>query len=330
MISVIIPVYNVKAYLEEAIDGVIHQTYQDLEIILVDDGSTDGSGEVCDEYVNKDERIKVIHQENKGLSAARNAGLDICQGEVISFLDSDDVFDHDMLRRMLEVMNQTEAEIVECDILEYESKRPLKPNRASKAGDCLSDGLRIYDTREALYHQLTGEIFNSVWNKVYKRRIWERLRFREGKNYEDFDIILPLLSRAEKICVIDEGLVLYRKRPESITCTNSVKNTRNWLEAQKHYLEYVEKNIPVLFTEGEYESVLCKRYPFLIRKYFLCTTLREIGKKELIDELKAEIYRIKRKIPNRRIDLKARIATFMVLLLTPSVAGWFFRKIKRC
>lgn len=92
MISVIIPVYNVKPYLEDAIESVIHQSYTDIEIILIDDGSTDGSGEICDRYQKIDSRIIVIHQENKGLSVARNVGLDLCKGEIISFLDSDDFF----------------------------------------------------------------------------------------------------------------------------------------------------------------------------------------------------------------------------------------------
>ena len=104
MISVIVPVYNVEPYLEEAIESVIHQTYTNLEIILVDDGSTDGSGRICDRYQKKDSRIKIIHQENRGLSAARNAGLDICKGGMIAFLDSDDAFCKDMLQKMSDAM----------------------------------------------------------------------------------------------------------------------------------------------------------------------------------------------------------------------------------
>lgn len=101
MISVIIPVFNVRPYLVDAIESVLRQTYTDIEVILVDDGSTDGSGEICDKYGKKDNRIQVVHQANEGLSAARNAGLDICRGDLIAFLDPDDIYCQDMLSRMV-------------------------------------------------------------------------------------------------------------------------------------------------------------------------------------------------------------------------------------
>ena len=176
MISVIIPVYNVKAYLAEAVESVIHQTYQNLEIILVDDGSTDGSGEICDEYAKKDNRIKVIHQQNKGLSASRNAGLDTCQGEIISFLDSDDAFCKDMLEKMHDAMEKTGADIVECKVI---TGKKLQHGSAHKVFESQkrfseeSGKVKAFGTREALLKKLTGESANFVWNKIYKRFIWE-------------------------------------------------------------------------------------------------------------------------------------------------------------
>lgn len=132
MISVIVPVYNVEPYLEEAIESVIHQTYTDLEIILVDDGSTDDSGKICDRYQKKDSRIKVVHQENRGLSAARNAGLDICKGEMIAFLDSDDAFCTDMLQKMSDAMLESGADIVECNYAEYKGVHSMNPQKIRK------------------------------------------------------------------------------------------------------------------------------------------------------------------------------------------------------
>ncbi|MGN1326481.1 MAG: glycosyltransferase family 2 protein, partial [Clostridia bacterium] len=111
-ITVIMPVYNVEKYLEEAIDSVIYQTYQNLEIILIDDGSTDNSGNICDEYAKKDSHIKVIHQENKGLSGARNTGLDIATGEYIMFIDSDDIFPKDACEKMLKFMEEKDADYI--------------------------------------------------------------------------------------------------------------------------------------------------------------------------------------------------------------------------
>jgi len=114
LVSVIIPVYNVAKFLRESLDSAVNQTYKNLEIILVDDGSTDGSEIICDEYAGLDSRIKVIHQKNKGLSEARNTGLDIMTGSIVSFLDSDDVFYPDNIRRMVETMLTTNADVVTC------------------------------------------------------------------------------------------------------------------------------------------------------------------------------------------------------------------------
>lgn len=114
LISVIIPVYNVKLYLAESIESVIHQTLPCLEILLIDDGSTDGSGEICDRYSKVDQRIKVIHQKNRGLSAARNVGLNACKGEFVAFLDLDDVFCKNALSKMYNAMLMTDGDIIEC------------------------------------------------------------------------------------------------------------------------------------------------------------------------------------------------------------------------
>ncbi len=114
LISIVIPVYNVRPYLAEALDSVIHQTYANLEILLVDDGSTDGSGEICDEYASKDPRIRVIHQENKGLSASRNAGLDRMRGESVAFLAPDDAFDPCFIEKLAAALNREQADLAMC------------------------------------------------------------------------------------------------------------------------------------------------------------------------------------------------------------------------
>ena len=124
LVSVIVPVYNVLPYLRESLDSVINQTYKDLEIIIVDDGSTDGSDAVCEEYA-KDSRVKVIHQKNHGLSAARNVGLDIARGDYIAFLDSDDVYLPDMIQTMVEGIQKSQADVVVCGFIRVYSKKNI-------------------------------------------------------------------------------------------------------------------------------------------------------------------------------------------------------------
>ena len=125
LISVIIPVYNVAPYLREAVDSAINQTYRNLEIIMVDDGSTDGSGDICDEYASRDPRITVIHQKNCGSSSARNAGLDRATGEYIAFLDSDDAYDLSFIRTMIDVAFRENSDIVECLHCQFHTKKRM-------------------------------------------------------------------------------------------------------------------------------------------------------------------------------------------------------------
>jgi len=315
VISVITPVYNVKAYLAEAVESVIHQTYQDLEIILVDDGSTDGSGEICDEYAKKDNRIKVIHQQNKGLSAARNAGLDACQGEIISFLDSDDVFRKDMLEKMHDAMEKTRADIVECGILRNDGGRFKKQSDSVDSRKRInekSDRLEVYNTREALHQKLRGKIKTVVWNKIYKYRIWDRLRFREDHNYEDLDIILPLLSRALTVCRIDEYLAIRRIREGSITQTNTEKNVADKFQAYQHYVSYVETNIPCLFDQEDICLALRRGYPGLLRIYFRCVSLDKAAREKNEGMIKSLIADSWRRIDHGKCGIKTPIATILI------------------
>ena len=248
LISVIIPVYNVKPYLTEAIESVIGQTYPFVEIILVDDGSTDGSGEICDRFAEMNNQIKVIHQKNRGLSAARNAGLDLCRGSAITFLDPDDAFRIDMLSKMYRAMQKTGADIVECNYSEYKSAGRMNPKYIHDRPRGISNGYRkkgVYDCRKALRMHLEGLIADNVWNKLYNKKIWEELRFREGQNFEDIDIVLPTIERAEKICILNSVLVMHRKRRGSITATRSMKNLKDWITSRHHYMDYIQSHIPL-------------------------------------------------------------------------------------
>ena len=169
MISVIVPVYNVEPYLRKCLDSIVNQTYRDLEILVIDDGSTDWCGKICDEYAGKDGRIRVFHTENRGLSCARNLGLDNARGEWIGFVDSDDWIETDMYEVLLKRAEETEADIVECGVLEEH------PNRTGKRQEYLVTGT------EAVIMLIHRELSNAVWNKLWKKSCFDKIRFPEGR-----------------------------------------------------------------------------------------------------------------------------------------------------
>lgn len=329
MISVIVPVYNVEPYLEEAIESVMHQSYTDLEIILVDDGSTDGSGEICDRYQKKDSRIKVIHQENRGLSAARNAGLDICRGERIAFLDPDDAFCKDMLQKMSDAMIKSGADIVECNFASYKGVDHMDPQKIGKKEKCISsevDRTGLYRKKDALLMQLDGKIAVNAWNKLYHRRIWNRIRFREGQNYEDVDIILPVLGEAERVYILDEPLLMYRIRPGSITATQTFENMRDRELAYRHYFEYIQAHTPEYFDERNQGMVLTVRYSLLLTQYYYVCSCRGIPeKKEYIDYLRKQLLDVKSRTDIRGCSGRIQVASFLYSFAPPFIVGMIYR-----
>lgn len=240
LVSVIIPVFNVAPYLREALDSVVQQTWPHLEIIIVDDGSTDGSGKICDEY-RADARVQVIHQENRGLSAARNAGLDRAVGEYIAFLDSDDAWRPDFIRKLMGAMENADIAICQYEVhrLKLDTRGQIHP--AAQKG--------FYSRKEALRALVEGTINVSVWNKLYRKELWTEIRFPEGHNYEDIDTTYRVFDLCSRICFLDVPLYLHRKRPGSITRTGSRKNMEDRDLACRHLEAFVETHIPEVFDE---------------------------------------------------------------------------------
>ena len=226
MVSLIIPVYNVEKYLPQCLDSVITQTYHDLEIILVDDGSTDKSGTICDEYARRDERIKVYHTANHGLSAARNYGLDRATGEYIAFLDSDDWFSLDAIQTFLTTARETNADIVACRYyVEYvgmttEYPEPLELFIAE--GDAVLASL-----------VLERKVNNAAWNKLYRASLFEAVRYPVGRIYEDVATTWHLFSRCDRLAYITSCLIHYRKRKNSLSYIHSLQSLTDYWVAFK-------------------------------------------------------------------------------------------------
>lgn len=229
MISIIVPVYNVEPYLRKCLDSIINQTYRDLEILIIDDGSTDGSGAICDEY-KVDERVKVFHTDNRGLSAARNLGLDNAVGDWIGFVDSDDWIEPDMYSSLIKRAEETGADVVECgcytDFATTSNKHPSLQ--------------RTVSDKEAVEALIRDEIRTQVWNKIWKRHLFAEIRFPEGRSFEDVATTYKLI-RGATVTGVPEAHYHWIQRESSISQSHDKKNLVDyWLAHKQRYEDLKE------------------------------------------------------------------------------------------
>ena len=213
LISIIVPVYQVEKYLEKCINSIINQTYKNLEIILVDDGSTDNCPAICDRFQVEDSRIKVIHQENGGLSHARNVGLEISTGDFIGFVDSDDWIEPNMYELLMSALQETQADIAVCNRqYEFEDSESIPIN-------VKPINRKLYTNKEALRMIIKGGsiIRNAVWDKLFRKNIIQNIRFPKGKIFEDSLWTPQIIGNAKSIICIDYPLYHYLQRSESLT-----------------------------------------------------------------------------------------------------------------
>lgn len=229
-ISVIVPVYKVEPYLRKCLDSIVNQTYQNLEIILVDDGSPDNSGAICDEYAAWDERIRVIHKANNGVSSARNAGLAVATGEWVGFVDSDDWIETDMYEYLLQGAEKYGAAVAVCGMRKAGTGVPLSFQY---------EEVRILNREQAL-RELLGNtnMLLSCCGKLAKRELWEKVRFSDFKIGEDLLAMGRLLDRADVIVCLPEIKYNYLTRPESALTDPSLGSRLDcWRAAFRQYEE---------------------------------------------------------------------------------------------
>ena len=244
MISVIVPVYKVEPYLRQCIESIVNQTYRDLEILLIDDGSPDRCREICEEYKEKDERIRVFHNEvNRGLSAARNVGLKKAKGEYIGFVDSDDWIELDMYEVLLKALEANSADIALCDECEKISSSII-------AETCCMGRI------EAMKALLDGRMRSTVWNKLFRRELFQSVYFPEGRNYEDDFIMHRIIDLCTTITALPDHKYHHNLRSESISKTNTAKNLIDYADAYfdryrfclENYLGQFEKEKVLMCT----------------------------------------------------------------------------------
>ena len=235
-LSIIVPVYNVEKYLCKCIDSILNQTFKDFELILVDDGSQDRCGFICDDYAKKDCRVKVIHKINGGLSSARNAGLDISKGEYIGFVDSDDFIERDMYESLIKAIEKSEAKIAITGI------QTITNNKVERT--FYTEEEKILSSYEALRLILYGKISVSVWNKIYHNEIFKKLRFPEGKIHEDTFIVTDIYKDNFKVIFLNNEKYNYIIRDGSIMDQIYKKPNNDSIEAYNNIFKYCKSSYP--------------------------------------------------------------------------------------
>ena len=298
MLSIIIPIYNVEKYLTKCIESVINQTYKNLEIILVNDGSTDNSKDIINKYSLIDSRIKVINKKNGGLSDARNVGIEIAKGDYIAFLDSDDWIELNMYEKLYSYIKQENADIVQCSYQEVYNEEVNNQK--------IKEEIKLISGKDSLYN-LYGENHGKtvvVWNKIYKRELFNDIRFPKGKYHEDEFTTYKLLYKANKIVDLNLPLVYYRQRDGSIMNSKFNIKRLDALEAFNERLAfYKEKNLDEL-QQVTLAQILYFTNLFYIKikdsdiddKYEILKLLRQGIKKDYILFIENKYVSLKQKI----------------------------------
>ena len=316
MISVIVPIYNVEKYVRACIESVINQTYSDLEILLIDDGSTDGGGIICDEYAKRDSRIEVIHKVHGGISDTRNTGLDRAKGELIAFVDGDDFIVPNFLERLYAAMISGGVDIVECwhEIVSEDGAVLTEKCEDKKGSRFITVSQWMTETN------LRNFLTVVVWNKLYKRYLWDNVRFPFGRVHEDTATTYKLIYKAGKVLRIYEKLYFYRQRKSSIT-----KSPLNDQKKQDSIFAFTDQ--ASFFEEkgdtGIADFVKAKKCLLLISYYFCVSDKTE--KKTYREDVRKIFKNIK---GNKAVPAKYK-RFIRLFLRCPAIAKSLYKRRKR-
>lgn len=302
-VSMIVPVYQVEKYIAQCIESVLSQTFQDFELILIDDGSKDQSGIICDAYAAKDDRIIVIHTQNRGAAAARNTGLEHASGKYITFLDGDDYLAENMIERLYEVIKKSAYDVVVCDFLN------LLPDEKDNFTVQLQE--RTVNGRTVLEHlknEKSYGVWTIVWNKIYKREILENLRFPEGKYFEDEFFSDHLYLNSNQIHVIPDVLCYHRVLATSTMNTQKTENYLDLLDALQNRLEiYLKYN----YSENETYKVLI----YLLEPFSKCVQARFSGTdKQRVEQTRRFIKKTSKKLMGGELSFVKKSSLVLICL----------------
>lgn len=296
LISVIVPVYNVELYLKKCINSIINQTYKNIEIILIDDGSTDCSGRLCDELAMNDSRIQVIHKENGGLSDARNAGLNIANGEYYCFIDSDDYITDDFVEILLSNAIKNKSEIAVCNMIRFSDKDEHTPFYCPVEKETVYKGEERYKTL----------VQPSVCNKLFKASLFNEIRFPKGKYYEDTFIYHELLYQTSNVVLTGTNSYWYLQRSDSIVGRNQYTNQYfDLIEAVWKRANFLlEHNVPFY---GEEACLSLYASYANAEKFILKTEENKVKFLEASEEYKMAYKALMKKSANVKIKQKIRL-----------------------
>lgn len=296
VVSVIVPIYNVEQYLTHCIKTILQQSYKNLEIILVDDGSPDNCGKMCDEFAEQDRRIKVIHKQNGGLSDARNAGIDVATGDYITFIDSDDYVMPDMIESLMNIIVKENTDIAQCKFVR--SRNDFTDEQQHESSQ--SEKFTVYfDDRMSAY--LKDKKINTVaWGKIYKRSLFNGIKFPVGRLHEDVFTTYKLIHEAGSVAVTDYVGYVYRINENSITTSNFFPKKLDSVYGEIERAEFIKKNYPDLRKQaysgiiwacnqcllqmakasyrGKNEDVFLQKLYRQYGKYYICDKVSFLGK----------------------------------------------------
>ena len=245
LISIIIPVYKVEKYLEKCIESVLKQTYTNLQVILVDDGSPDNCGKICDEYAKKDSRIEVIHKVNGGLSDARNVGIAKAKGKYIGFVDSDDYIKEDMYEILINLIKEYDADVSICNLYDVIEGKEYIRNK--------ENGIKEYNRIDILKEVLLDKNIQSyAWNKLYKKELFNEIKYPIGKKYEDIGTTFYIFEKCNKVVVTSEPEYYYLKRADSLVNNVTESTVLDYTEIIIQRYLYTQKNIEELRKYNNY------------------------------------------------------------------------------
>lgn len=310
LVSVIVPVYNVEKYLDRCLNSILSQTYKNMEIILVDDGSKDSSSAICDKYGEQDNRIKVYHKENGGLSSARNFGIEKAKGDWLYFIDSDDWIDINTINTLINSALKNDCQIAMGSYIFCSSQKEFEKADVNKS-------IELYTPKEALSEMTSGlKYVFFAHNRLFKKDLFYDITFPLGKLFEDMYTIYKVIDKADKIVYNSEAKYAYFQRDDSITHNKFNSKQMDWYFALQEYKQFCLINYPELKEKLNNLIIFC--CISLINKILISDEKLVCFKKEytiLCDEIKKDYKSyIISKVPGLSINLKYKVSVTLLLV----------------
>ena len=319
LISIVVPIYKVEKYLEKCVKSITSQTYRNIEIILVDDGSPDNCGEMADNLAEMDSRIIVIHKMNGGLSSARNAGIDVARGEYIGFVDSDDTIEPFMYEKLHSILQKENTKLSVCAVnYVYEDGKVLRKRKMGKNV--------TFDFCQAIIEMNAHRYFDmGAWSKLYHRSLFENIRFPVGKLSEDYYIMYKLFDKAQRISYLDVPCYNYLQRKNSITRSDKINHDHEY--AAYEQMCYLDKKYPDMkvVAHTAYASAALTVYDFYLKNRVKCSLEKLNHFQEVVEENKEYIEKANYLTKSKKIQ-------FALFLKNPALYNIVFktyRKLKR-